>query len=153
VKENFSRVIIIVLDGFGVGALPDAKDYNDEGVNTLTHVYHSTPDFNLPNLAKLGLYNLIENYKSEEYKVEGCYGKMAELSKGKDTTVGHWEISGVVVEKPFPTYPNGFPKEVIKEFEKRIGRKTIGNFPCSGTEILKILGEEHIKTGCPIVYT
>jgi phosphopentomutase len=153
VKENFSRVIIIVLDGFGVGALPDAKDYNDEGVNTLTHVYQSIPDFDLPNLAKLGLYNLIENYKSEKCKVEGCYGKMAELSKGKDTTVGHWEISGLVVEKPFPIYPNGFPKEVIEEFEKRIGRKTIGNFPCSGTEILKILGEEHIKTGCPIVYT
>jgi phosphopentomutase len=152
VKENFSRVIIIVLDGFGVGALPDAKDYNDEGANTLTHVYHSSPDFDLPNLAKLGLYNLIENYKSKKCKVEGCYGKMAELSKGKDTTTGHWEISGVV-EKPFPTYPNGFPKEVIEEFEKRIGRKTIGNFPCSGTEILKILGEEHIKTGCPIVYT
>jgi phosphopentomutase len=153
VKENFSRVIIIVLDGFGVGTLPDAKDYNDEGANTLTHVYQSILDFNLPNLAKLGLYNLIENYKSEKCKVEGCYGKMAELSKGKDTTVGHWEISGLVVEKPFPTYPNGFPKEVIEEFEKRIGRKTIGNFPCSGTEILKILGEEHIKTGCPIVYT
>jgi phosphopentomutase len=153
VKENFSRVIIIVLDGFGVGALPDAKDYNDEGVNTLTHVYQSILDFNLPNLAKLGLYNLIENYKSEKCKVEGCYGKMAELSKGKDTTTGHWEISGLVVEKPFPTYPNGFPKEVIEEFEKRIGRKTIGNFPCSGTEILKILGEEHIKIGCPIVYT
>jgi len=153
VKENFSRVIIIVLDGFGVGALPDAKDYNDEGVDTLTHVYHSTPDFNLPNLAKLGLCNLIENYKSEKCEVEGCYGKMAELSKGKDTTTGHWEISGLVVEKPFPTYPNGFPKEVIEEFEKRIVRKTIGNFPCSGTEILKILGEEHIKTGCPIVYT
>lgn len=152
-KENFSRVIIIVLDGFGVGTLPDAKDYNDEGANTLTHVYQSILDFNLPNLAKLGLYNLIENYKSEKCKVEGCYGKMAELSKGKDTTVGHWEISGLVVEKPFPTYPNGFPKEVIEEFEKRIGRKTIGNFPCSGTEILKILGEEHIKTGCPIVYT
>jgi phosphopentomutase len=153
VKENFSRAIIIVLDGFGVGALPDAKDYNDEGANTLTHVYQSILDFNLPNLAKLGLYNLIENYKSEKCKVEGCYGKMAELSKGKDTTVGHWEISGLVVEKPFPTYPNGFPKEIIEEFEKRIGRKTIGNFPCSGTEILKILGEEHIKTGCPIVYT
>jgi len=153
VKENFSRVIIIVLDGFGVGALPDAKDYNDEGANTLIHVYQSILDFNLPNLAKLGLYNLIENYKSEKCKVEGCYGKMAELSKGKDTTTGHWEISGLVVEKPFPTYPNGFPKEVIEEFEKRIGRKTIGNFPCSGTEILKILGEEHLRTGYPIVYT
>ncbi len=153
VLDSINRVVIIVLDGFGVGALPDAKDYNDENANTLTHLYQSIPNFDLPNLAKLGLYNLIEDYNGERHDVIGWWGKMAELSKGKDTTTGHWEITGLVVEKPFPTYPNGFPKEVIEEFERRIGRKTIGNFPCSGTEILKILGEEHIKTGYPIVYT
>ncbi len=152
--NNINRVIIIVLDGFGVGALPDAKDYNDETANTLTHIYQTVSDFDLPNLAKLGLYNLIENYRGEKYDdVIGCWGKMAELSKGKDTTTGHWEIAGLILERPFPTYPNGFPKEIIEEFEKRIGRKTIGNFPCSGTEILKILGEQHLKTGYPIVYT
>ncbi len=153
-EDKISRVVIIVLDGFGVGALPDAKDYNDENANTLTHLYQSIPNFDLPNLAKLGLYNLIEDYNGERHDVViGWWGKMAELSKGKDTTTGHWEITGLVVEKPFPTYPNGFPKEIIEEFERRIGRKTIGNFPCSGTEVLKILGEEHIKTGYPIVYT
>jgi phosphopentomutase len=152
-KKAISRVIIIVLDGFGVGALPDAKEYNDEGTNTLTHIYQTVPNFDLPNLARCGLYNLIDGYRREKYEVVGCWAKMAELSKGKDTTTGHWEIAGLILEKPFPTYPNGFPKEIIEEFEKRIGRKTTGNFPCSGTEILKILGEEHLKTGYPIVYT
>lgn len=152
--NTINRVIIIVLDGFGIGALPDAKEYNDESANTLLHIVENIPNFSLPNLAKLGLYKLITNSKLQvDNEIIGSYGKMAELSKGKDTTTGHWEISGLILEKPFPTYPNGFPKEIIEEFEKRIGRKTIGNFPCSGTEILKILGEEHLKTGYPIVYT
>lgn len=149
------RVILVVLDGFGVGALDDAKDYNDEGANTLTKIYKNIPNFDLPNLAKLGLYNLIQvsDIKLKKTDIIGSYGKMSEMSKGKDTTTGHWEIVGIITEKPFPTYPNGFPKEIIKEFEKKIGRKTLGNFPCSGTEILKLLGEEHLKTGYPIVYT
>ncbi len=153
-----NRVILIVLDGFGVGALPDAKEYKDETANTFTHICESIPEFNLPNLASLGIYELITNHEiysqiKDKSKIVGCYGKMAEVSKGKDTTTGHWEITGLILNEPFPTYPNGFPKEIIQEFEHRIGRKTLGNFPCSGTEILKILGEEHIKTGYPIVYT
>ncbi|MCX7716510.1 MAG: phosphopentomutase [Endomicrobia bacterium] len=153
--NTIKRVILIVLDGFGVGALPDAKEYEDENANTLTHIYNSIPNFHLPNLAKLGLYFLITNYKPEvtNYQIIGCYGKMAEMSKGKDTTTGHWELAGLILENPFPTYPAGFPEEIIKEFEHRIGKKTLGNFACSGTEILKILGEEHLKTGYPIVYT
>ncbi len=154
VSMKIDRVILIVLDGCGVGALPDAKDYNDENANTLQHVYDSILDFDLPNLSSLGLYNLVNNYRNILPKqIIGSYGKMAELSKGKDTTTGHWEIAGLVLEEPFPTYPNGFPKEIIEEFEQRIGKKTLGNFPCSGTEILKLLGEEHCRTGYPIVYT
>lgn len=150
---KIKRVILTILDGFGIGALPDAKEYNDELANTLLHIYENIPNFNLPNLAKFGLYNLIDKNLSFNTEIIGSWGKMAELSKGKDTTTGHWEITGLVLEEPFPTYPNGFPKEVIEEFERRIGKKTLGNFPCSGTEILKLLGEEHIKTGYPIVYT
>ncbi|MCS7230856.1 MAG: phosphopentomutase [Elusimicrobiota bacterium] len=149
------RVVLIILDGLGVGCLEDAKKYNDEGANTLNNIYKTIPNFNLPTLTSLGLYNLIQNLNSN-LKIKNCigsYGKMAELSEGKDTTTGHWEIAGVITKKPFPTYPNGFPKEIIMEFEKRIGKKTLGNFPCSGTEILKLLGEEHMRTGYPIVYT
>ncbi|MCX7940818.1 MAG: phosphopentomutase [Endomicrobia bacterium] len=148
-----NRIIIIVLDGFGVGALPDAKEYNDENTNTFLHLYKNISNLSLPNLAKLGLYKILNINNLENEIIIGCYGKMAELSKGKDTTTGHWEIAGLILNEPFPTYPNGFPKEIIEEFERRIGRKTLGNFPCSGTEILKILGEEHLKTGYPIVYT
>lgn len=149
------RIILIVLDGFGVGALPDAKEYKDEDANTLLHIYQNIKNFDLPNLKKLGLYKLITDPKLQitDSEIIACYGKMQEISKGKDTTTGHWEIAGLILEKPFPTYPEGFPKEIIEEFERRIKRKTIGNFPCSGTEILKLLGEEHIKTGYPIVYT
>ncbi|MEN3013998.1 MAG: phosphopentomutase [Endomicrobiia bacterium] len=147
------RVVLVVLDGLGVGYLNDAKEYNDEGTNTLTHIYQQIPNFSLPNLAKLGLYNLIENCKFKYKNCIGSYTKMAELSKGKDTITGHWEITGIVVETPFPTYPKGFPEEIIKEFEKRIGTKTLGNIPASGTEILKLLGEKHLKTGYPIIYT
>lgn len=152
---EIKRVILIILDGFGVGALPDAKEYKDDGANTLTHIYETIPDFNLPNMSALGIYKLITNYKLPITNREliGSYGKMAERSKGKDTTTGHWEISGIILEEPFPTYPNGFPKEIIDSYEKLIGKKTIGNFPCSGTEILKLLGEEHCKTGYPIIYT
>ena len=150
-----SRAIIIVLDAVGIGELPDAADYGDVGSNTLMHVKAAVPGTALKNMCKMGL-GLIEDCDNIYDKVSeplGFYGKAAERSKGKDTTTGHWEIAGLCLDKPFPTYPNGFPKDVIEEFEKRIGRKTIGNYPASGTEIIKVLGAEHIKTGYPIVYT
>ncbi|AEM77985.1 phosphopentomutase [Thermoanaerobacter wiegelii] len=147
------RVILIVLDSVGVGELPDAYKFGDQGSNTLGHVTEKT-GVELPNMGRLGLGNIIP-LKSvpENPNAIGGYGKMAEKSAGKDTTTGHWEIAGLFIEKPFPTYPHGFPDEIIKEFEKRIGRKVLGNKPASGTEIIKELGEEHVKTGFPIVYT
>lgn len=149
----FKRVILIVLDSVGVGELPDAYKFGDEGSNTLGHVTEKT-GIGLPNMGKLGLGNIIP-LKSvpKNPNAIGGYGKMAEKSAGKDTTTGHWEIAGLFIEKPFPIYPHGFPEEIIKEFEKRIGRKVLGNKPASGTEIIKELGEEHVKTGYPIVYT
>ncbi len=148
------RVILIVLDGVGIGELPDASNYGDEGSNTLANTAEAVGGLNLPNMGKLGLSN-IHPIKGVPFKDKplAFYGKMAEASPGKDTTTGHWEISGIILDKPFPTYPNGFPKEIIEKFEKAIGRKVLGNKPASGTEIIKELGEEHIKTGYPIVYT
>ncbi|MEN2777333.1 phosphopentomutase [Acetivibrio clariflavus] len=148
------RAIIVVLDSVGMGELPDADKYGDKGSNTLGNIAACVRDFSLPNLQELGLGN-IDNMKGIR-KVDnpkGCFGRMAERSAGKDTTTGHWEISGIVVERPFPVYPNGFPKEVIEAFEKAINRKTIGNIAASGTEIIKMLGDQHVKTGYPIVYT
>ncbi|PMQ02211.1 MAG: phosphopentomutase [Dictyoglomus sp. NZ13-RE01] len=148
------RVLLIVLDGVGIGELPDAYKYHDEGSNTLANTAKAVGGLKLPNLEKMGLGNIHPilgvNPISEP---TSYYGKMAEKSPGKDTTTGHWEISGIILDKPFPVYPNGFPREIIEEFEKRIGRKTLGNIPASGTEIIQKLGEEHIKTGYPIVYT
>ena len=153
--SDINRVILIVLDSVGIGELPDADKYNDVGANTLGHIFEKMDeDFVLENMGKLGLYNLVPSpygYKPKE--VIGCYGKMATLSPAKDTTAGHWELSGIVLDKPFPTYPNGFPREIIEEFEKQIGTKVLGNCVASGTEIIQRLGEEHLKTGYPIVYT
>jgi phosphopentomutase len=149
-----NRVIWIVLDSVGMGALPDAEKYGDEGANTLGNVSKVMGGLNIPNMESLGLGN-IEGMQGVN-KVEnptGCFGRFAEMSNGKDTTTGHWEMVGIYSEKPFPTYPNGFPKEIIDEFEKAIGRQVIGNKPASGTAIIEELGEEHIKTGKPIVYT
>ncbi len=149
-----NRVVLIVLDSVGVGELPDAGEYGDTGSNTVKNIYKNIKNFSLPNLEKLGLLNIdgFEDLrKSREYT--GTVGKCKEKSKGKDTTTGHWEISGLVLDKPFPTYPDGFPEEIIKEFEKRTGRKVIGNYPASGTEIIKVLGNEHVATGNLIVYT
>jgi phosphopentomutase len=148
------RVIIIVLDSVGIGVMPDAAEYGDAGADTLAHVAEAVGGLNLPNLAKLGLGNIapIRGVQPDP-SPDGCYGKMAEKSKGKDTTTGHWELAGVITNTPFPTYPAGFPADVISEFERRIGRKTIGNKPASGTEIIAELGREHIRTGSPIVYT
>lgn len=148
------RVILIVLDSVGIGALPDAWEYGDEGSNTLEHIYSSVKGFRLPNMEKMGLGNI--NGITEIPRCEepvGCYGKAAEMSKGKDTTTGHWEMTGVILDNPFPTYPKGFPEDLIMEFKKRTGRGALGNKVASGTAIIEELGEEHMATGFPIVYT
>lgn len=148
------RAIIIVLDSVGMGELPDAWKYGDEGSDTLGNIAAAVEGFSLPNLEKLGL-GCIDGIKG--YKRVGtpaaCYGKMTERSAGKDTTTGHWEMAGIILDKPFPVYPDGFPEEVIDAFEKAIGTKTLGNFAASGTEIIKQLGQQHVLTGYPIVYT
>lgn len=145
---------MLILDSCGVGELPDAADYGDCGSNTLSNVAAAMNGLALPNLSKLGLGNIID-IKGVPPIAESMmsFGKMAQGSSGKDSTVGHWEHFGIITKKPFPTYPHGFPPEIISEFEKRTGRKAIGNKPASGTEIIKELGEEHLKTGALIVYT
>ncbi|MDD2715433.1 MAG: phosphopentomutase [Candidatus Wallbacteria bacterium] len=147
---KIERLILIVLDSAGIGALPDAGDYGDCGTNTLGHIREKTPGFSLPNLYRFGLDILLGD---PVHPTLGGYGRMAEKSCGKDTTVGHWEMMGCMLEKPFPVYPDGFPPELIAEFERKIGRKTIGNVKASGTEIIMKLGGEHLSTGFPIVYT
>ncbi len=149
----FDRAILIVLDSVGIGELPDAGLFGDEGSDTIGHISAAT-GVKLLNMGRLGLGN-IEPLSSVPAVSEpiGFYGKMAEKSAGKDTTTGHWEIAGVWLKDPFPTYPGGFPDEVIDAFEEKIGTKVIGNKAASGTEIIKELGEEHIRTGYPIVYT
>jgi phosphopentomutase len=145
------RVIILVCDSLGVGELPDAKDFGDEGSNTLGHVLEAQHP-QLPNLTRLGLLHTLPQPASRQ-QPQSAFGRMAEMSAGKDTTTGHWEMMGLIVKDPFRTYPNGFPREVIAEYERRIGRKTLGNKPASGTVIIEELGEEHMRTGYPIVYT
>ncbi|HEY3297756.1 MAG TPA: phosphopentomutase [Armatimonadota bacterium] len=148
------RLIVVVLDGAGIGAMPDAADYGDVGSNTLANTAHALGGLDLPNLQSLGLGNLAAiDGVPPNAECTGSYGVMRELSKGKDTITGHWEMMGIVTERPFPTYPHGFPVEVIREFEDAIGRGTLANYPASGTEIIKDLGEEHMRTGKPIVYT
>ena len=141
------RVVIVVCDGLGVGAAPDAEAYGDAGSDTLGHVLerHPTP---LPNLERLGLLALVGRGRRT-----GARGKAMELSAGKDTTTGHWEMMGLVVERPFPLYPNGFPPEIFEPFERYAGRKVLGNRAASGTEIIQELGPEHLATGAPILYT
>jgi phosphopentomutase len=149
----FERIVWIVLDSVGIGALPDARDYGDVGRNTLGHIAESRP-LELPNLVQLGLANIAPLPHLTPVKApRAAFGKGATHSPGKDTTTGHWEMAGVWLNQAFPVYPNGFPREVMDEFEKQIGRKTLGNKPASGTEILKELGKEHVRTGQPIVYT
>ena len=149
-----SRVILIILDSVGIGALPDAALYKDEGSNTLLHIAQTKGELNLPNLQNLGLGNItsLERMNPIE-KPQACYGKLAEISSGKDTTTGHWELMGIVRDVPFPVYPNGFPPDVIEPFQEKIGSKILGNKPASGTDIIKELGKKHIETQCPIVYT
>lgn len=145
------RVFIIVLDSMGIGELEDAYKWHDEGSNTLKSI-RNNKNFNCPNLTKLGLFN-IETVGGGIENPLASFARLGELSQGKDTTIGHWEIAGLVSKKPLPTYPNGFPKEVIDEFEKRTGRKTLCNKPYSGTEVIKDYGEQSIKEGSLIVYT
>lgn len=152
--SRFKRVVLLLLDGLGVGELPDAKAYGDEGSNTLGNLAKVAGGVKLPHFQKLGLGRIIpiEGVKSVSNPT-GAFGKMAEQSPGKDSTSGHWEIAGIILEKPFPTYPKGFPPEVIVPFEKAIEKKILGNFPASGTEIIQELGTLHLETGFPIVYT
>lgn len=149
-----NRVIWIVLDSVGIGALPDADKYGDVGSNTLGHVAEFNNGLNLENMQKLGLSSIdgITNLDKVSNPI-GSFARIKESSKGKDTVTGHWEMVGIDTQDPFPTYPNGFPKEIIDEFEKRTGRKVIGNKVASGTEILNELGKEHMETGALIVYT
>jgi phosphopentomutase len=138
----------------GAGALPDAAAYGDAGSNTLVHVADAVDGLNLPNMTRLGLGNIqqIRGVPPEDSPT-GCFGRLRERSPGKDSVTGHWEMMGIILDRPFPTYPKGFPKEVVDRFQSAIGLKTIGNYPASGTEIIKQLGEEHVRTGYPIVYT
>jgi len=152
--SRIKRAVLIILDSVGVGALPDAAQYGDEGSDTLGNLARALGGLHLSNLQQLGLGNIhpILGVASEP-KPLAAYGRMAEQSAGKDTTIGHWEIAGVISPQPLPTYPHGFPPEVIAEYERRIGRQTLGNYPASGTVILEELGGEHMRTGFPIVYT
>ncbi len=152
-REAFQRVIWIVLDSVGIGELPDADSYGDVGRDTLGHIARSRP-LALPNLLKLGLANIKPlAHLTPPAKPEGNYGKAATVSPGKDTTTGHWEMAGIWLDQAFPIYPHGFPPDIIEEFQERIGLEVLGNKPASGTEILKELGEEHMRTAFPIVYT
>jgi phosphopentomutase len=152
-SRKFERVIWIVLDSVGIGELPDAAQYGDTGRDTLGHIARSRP-LALPNLVRLGLANIKPlAHLDPPVKPAGCYGKGATVSPGKDTTTGHWEMAGIWLDRAFPVYPHGFPRPVIDEFERQIGRRTLGNKPASGTEIIKELGEEHMRTSFPLVYT
>ena len=145
------RVFIIVLDSCGCGEMPDSYLWHDEGSNTLGAI-RKDEHFDCPNLVNLGLFN-IDGVGGGVSDPKGSFARLKETSMGKDTTIGHWEIAGIISPKPLPTYPNGFPEDVIEEFEKRTGRKVLCNKPYSGTEVIKDYGEEHIKTGALIVYT
>lgn len=151
--SKINRVFLIVLDSFGVGEMPDSADFGDKGANTLRSCYE-TGKLNVPNMRRLGLFNINGVDAGEPFvKPEGAYLKLAESSRGKDTTTGHWEIAGIVSEKAFPTFPNGFPDEVIRKFSAAVGRGVLCNKPYSGTKVIADYGEEHIRTGDLIVYT
>ncbi|MCM1289989.1 MAG: phosphopentomutase [Corallococcus sp.] len=145
------RAFILVIDGFGIGAMPDCNLFGDAGANTLKNIRHAY-DLNVPTLQELGLYNIDGTY-NDDREPAGAYARLEELSKGKDTTVGHWEMAGVITKEFLPTFPNGFPKDFISKLEKALGTKVLCNKPYSGTEVIKDFGIEHLKTGCPIVYT
>jgi len=148
---RLTRVILLIMDSVGIGALPDAPAYRDEGSDTLGHIAAEVP-LSIPTLRSLGL-GRVAKLGGGDPPPMGAYGRMAEASAGKDSVTGHWEIAGLVLDKPFPTFPNGFSSVSIEQFEGRIGRRTLGNVVGSGTEIIDRFGEEHLKTGAPIVYT
>src|SRR5262245_4663437 len=148
------RAFLIVLDGVGVGELPDAGDYGDAGSNTLLHVAESAGRLELPHLESLGLSRVIALPGSRNgANIRGAWGRLRERSPGKDSPTGHWELAGIVLDRPFPTYPNGFPEKLLEWIDERIGRGWLGNVAASGTEIIQRLGEEHQRTGRLIVYT
>lgn len=147
------RIFLIVLDSYGIGNAPDAEAFGDFGANTLKSISQNE-NYATPNMNKIGLAN-IDGVKTlpKEERTMGAYGRLQEASKGKDTTIGHWEIAGIISEKPLPTYPNGFPKKLLDEFSRQTGRGVLCNLPYSGTEVIRDYGEEHLKTGALIVYT
>jgi phosphopentomutase len=152
--SKLKRAILVVLDGVGVGANPDAHAYGDDGASSLEHCAQAVGGLELPNLGRIGLGNITPILGTPPTdKALGSYGRMAEAATGKDSTTGHWEMTGVVLHKPLPTYPHGFPAHLVDQFEKAIGREVLGNKAASGTEIIKELGEEHLRTGRPILYT
>ncbi|HSQ20628.1 MAG TPA: phosphopentomutase [Blastocatellia bacterium] len=151
-KSPFNRIVLMVLDSVGIGEMPDAADYGDLGADTLGHVLASR-EVHIPHLRQIGLGNIRSLPVNPVQTPNGVFGKAATASRGKDTTTGHWEIGGIITEQPFPTYPNGFPPRVIEQFERAIGRTVLGNKAASGTEIIQELGEQHLRTGRPIVYT
>ncbi len=152
-EERMKRIFLIVLDSVGIGEMPDAAEYGDAGSNTIKAASRS-PYFSMPNMRKLGFFNIDGvDIGEKEPSPQGAFARLTEVSKGKDTTIGHWEIAGVVSPKPLPTFPEGFPSETIAEFERRTGRGILCNKPYSGTEVIKDYGEEHLKSGKLIVYT
>jgi phosphopentomutase len=154
IDTRITKVMLIVLDGVGIGEAPDAADYGDTGSNTLVNTAKATGGLYLPNLYTLGLANITAfPFQGPTDAPSACYGRAMELSKGKDTTTGHWEMMGLITDKPFPVFPHGFPDAIISAFESGTGRKILGNKPASGTIIIEELGEQHLKTGMPIVYT
>lgn len=152
--SRVNRVVLIILDSVGAGALPDADRYGDAGSNTLANTARAVGGLRLPNMGRMGLGRITDilGVPPDPAPI-GAFGRMAEASAGKDTTIGHWELMGIHSPRPLPTYPNGFPRDLMRRFEQAIGRETLGNYPASGTEIIKELGEEHMRTGKPIVYT
>lgn len=148
------RIILIILDGVGAGELPDAAEFGDVGSNSLAHTAEAVGGLNLPHMQKIGLGNItpLQGVPPRQ-DTSGAYGKMAERSKGKDTTIGHWELAGIYSPQPLPTYPEGFPPGLVAEFEARIGRQVLFNKPASGTVIINELGDEHVQSGRPILYT
>lgn len=151
--DNLKRVFLIVLDSVGIGELPDAGDFGDIGSNTIA-ACAASKNFNMPNMRQLGFFNIDGVNCSEKCdNPSGAYARLTETSKGKDTTIGHWEIAGIISDIPLPTFPDGFPDELLQEFEKRTGRKVICNKPYSGTDVIRDYGKEHVDTGALIVYT
>lgn len=146
------RFTLLILDSVGIGALPDAAEFGDEGTNTFLHIKDAVKELKIPNLIQMGLYNIESLGLEGVEKPTSCYGRCMERVKAKDTIAGHFEIAGLTIKDPYKIFINGFPNRIITEFEKRIGTKTLGNYKASGTEIIQVLGDKHVQTGYPIVY-